>query len=218
MPTALDHSPFKPGTTCCSIDGRLVFLDVRKDRYFRVSPDLEHGLRDLLANKALPPAALLALRRAGLEEIATSLLPVGPLPHATHTAQRINQGPCSLADILRALFSLRRARKDLAVGSLAQTLQAMDQFRGGVAQRPADAGHRMLRAFEMTKLVVNPADLCLPRSIAVVRCLAALGVRASLVLGVKLDPFAAHAWAQWEDEVLNDTVEEVVKYTPILIV
>ena len=41
---------------------------------------------------------------------------------------------------------------------------------------------------------------------------------AQLVIGVRTSPFGAHSWAQHEDEVLNDSVEEVLRFTPILIV
>jgi hypothetical protein len=39
-----------------------------------------------------------------------------------------------------------------------------------------------------------------------------------LVLGVRMMPFAAHAWVQDGDTVLNDTVDYVSAYTPILVV
>jgi hypothetical protein len=62
------------------------------------------------------------------------------------------------------------------------------------------------------------ADRCLPRSIALALRLARDGLAAQLVIGVRTNPFGAHSWAQHEDEVLNDSVEEVLRFTPILIV
>jgi hypothetical protein len=35
---------------------------------------------------------------------------------------------------------------------------------------------------------------------------------------VKLEPFGAHCWIQDDDTVLNDTVEVVRQYTPVLVV
>ncbi|HCY01912.1 MAG TPA: lasso peptide biosynthesis B2 protein, partial [Erythrobacter sp.] len=32
------------------------------------------------------------------------------------------------------------------------------------------------------------------------------------------DPFGAHCWVQHGEAVLNDTAEEVLRYTPILVV
>ena len=40
---------------------------------------------------------------------------------------------------------------------------------------------------------------------------------ADVVLAVKLGPFAAHCWTQIGDQVLNDTPEEVARFTPILV-
>jgi hypothetical protein len=36
------------------------------------------------------------------------------------------------------------------------------------------------------------------------------------VIGVKLNPFAAHCWLQVGDVVLNDLPERVAAFTPIL--
>jgi len=80
------------------------------------------------------------------------------------------------------------------------------------------AGARTIRAFEHARLIRSAADRCLPRSIALALGLAARGCRAHVVIGVKLAPFAAHCWAQAGDEVLNDSAEEVQRYTPILVV
>lgn len=76
----------------------------------------------------------------------------------------------------------------------------------------------MVRAFEYARLLRTAADRCLARSIALAGCLAAIGDRCHVVLGVTCPPFSAHCWAQQGDTVLNDTLEEVQRYTPILVV
>lgn len=75
-----------------------------------------------------------------------------------------------------------------------------------------------ISAFEHARLLRTAADRCLPRSIALALCLASDGKRTNLVIGVKLAPFGAHCWVQSGDEVLNDSVEEVLRYQPILII
>ena len=62
------------------------------------------------------------------------------------------------------------------------------------------------------------ADRCLPRSIALALRLARHGFAAQLVIGVRTNPFGAHSWTQHEGAVLNDSVEEVLRFKPILIV
>jgi hypothetical protein len=48
--------------------------------------------------------------------------------------------------------------------------------------------------------------------------LAAFGVLGSWVFGVQTLPFGAHCWVQLGDTVINDTVEHVRGYTPIMMV
>lgn len=43
------------------------------------------------------------------------------------------------------------------------------------------------------------------------------GVPARVILGVRTKPFCAHAWVQWGDVVINDTLERISEYTPILV-
>jgi hypothetical protein len=38
------------------------------------------------------------------------------------------------------------------------------------------------------------------------------------VLGVRMNPFSAHAWAQFGSIVLTDSLEQVREFTPILAV
>lgn len=86
--------------------------------------------------------------------------------------------------------------------------------RGGLG----DAGAAMVRAFEQAKLLRTAADRCLPRSIALAGCLAAVDDPCHVILGVTSPPFGAHCWVQKGDVVLNDSHEEVQRYTPILVV
>jgi len=45
--------------------------------------------------------------------------------------------------------------------------------------------------------------LCLQRSIAATRLLRAYGVKADLVIGCRLAPFAGHAWVEVDGRVVN---------------
>lgn len=48
------------------------------------------------------------------------------------------------------------------------------------------------------------------------RHLSGIGCASTLVIGVRAEPFAAHSWVQVDQVVLNDTAEEVRRFTPIL--
>jgi hypothetical protein len=43
------------------------------------------------------------------------------------------------------------------------------------------------------------------------------GLRPALVFAVRLDPFAAHCWLQHDELVLNDAVDRVGAFTPVLV-
>lgn len=65
------------------------------------------------------------------------------------------------------------------------------------------------------QLPVTP--LCLRDSLAIFVRLGRAGIRTSLVIGVRLDPFAAHCWVQLGDLLLTDRVDMVSGYSPILV-
>lgn len=194
----------------CEIDGTLIFLDIGADRYFCLSRVANADMLNVMAD-------------AGIE---TSNQPaIFPRPAIwmppVRGSDAINLGPFHLADVARALWVQRRVERRLAAESLASVLV---DLRHVLQARPAAKPHsnkiaaRTIRAFEHARLLRSAANRCLPRSIALVLCLAARGVRAHLVIGVKLAQFGAHSWVQVDDEILNDSVEEVLRHRPILII
>jgi hypothetical protein len=64
-----------------------------------------------------------------------------------------------------------------------------------------------------------PRDfLCLFDSLALFQFLALQGMVVDWVFGVRAEPFEAHCWLQRDDVVLNDAVERVAGFVPILVV
>jgi transglutaminase superfamily protein len=61
-------------------------------------------------------------------------------------------------------------------------------------------------------------DACLFDALSLGEFLAGYGVYPEWVFGVQSRPFAAHCWLQLDGVVLNDTVDHVRRYTPIMIV
>jgi hypothetical protein len=77
---------------------------------------------------------------------------------------------------------------------------------------------RILAAFARAELVISRADNCLVRSLALHRMLRGAGAESVLVIGVTASPFSAHAWVQRGSVVLNDSLDQVRIFSPILIV
>jgi hypothetical protein len=194
----------------CEIAGQLVFLDIAADRYFRL-PEPTNG------------EALAEIDRRGLARFRqpdSLCLPADWLA-PVRTSPALGDSAFQLGDVARALWTQRRVEARLArrsFSSILYELRAATEARGSTTAARRSMKSRMVHAFEHARLLRTAADRCLPRSIALATCLAVSGITARAVIGVRLGPFAAHSWVQAGDEVLNDSVEEVLRYQPILVV
>lgn len=188
---------------------RFVFLDIGQDRYFTVTDSRRTALFDKLGVKS--PGAWRQ----------PTLFPLPPAWRAaTQASHDIHDGAFRLADVAAAVWTQRRVERRLSRTSLRTVLV---ELRCLADQRAQVASTRSgiaatVRAFEHARLLRSAADRCLPRSIALTLRLARLGHRAHCVIGVKDHPFAAHAWVQSGETVLSDSLEEVRRYTPILVI
>jgi Transglutaminase-like superfamily len=70
--------------------------------------------------------------------------------------------------------------------------------------------------FDSLRLFYPRPYLCLFDSLALINFLARFGLYPDWVFGVQADPFEAHCWVQTGSVVLNDTVERVSAFTPIM--
>ena len=81
-----------------------------------------------------------------------------------------------------------------------------------------NVGHasRLIGAFRSLRPLYPRPYLCLFDSLALLEFLASYGFLPRVVFGVIADPFQAHCWLQQGNVVLNDDLERVGKYKPIL--
>lgn len=199
-----------PDLAYCEISGTLIFLDVARDRYF--------SLPEPRNSEAL---AYLDQRENGRHHHPVFGSQPQDLDPPLASSSAIATGSFRIADTARAIWVQRRAEKRVTsrpfhsiLSDLAGVLGTCEDERSHSGRDPA----RTIRAFEHARLLRTAADRCLPRSIALALCLAADGLRTNVVIGVKLAPFGAHCWVQQGTDVLNDSVEEVLRYRPILVI
>ena len=219
-----DHVSF------CNADGRLVFLDIRKDRYFRLPNDLESGLLTYLDD------------RCGRNPVLDELVKIGVLvfkPGISHLSSPIVCPPARSAlehsasssilrraRMARATRALLTTRLQLKFTSLESTLRQLAAYRRmkippSVRMTATTNDQALLQAtaeFMRVSRLFSTEGSCLPNSIALARFLAGEGLPVDVVLGVTGVPFSAHCWAQVEDIVLNDFVGNVQAHTPILVI
>lgn len=193
----------------CETAGRLVFLDLAQDRYFMLADNSDRQLRDRLASEG----------RARWHQPDAWPRPADwSVPR--HSSPAIGTGTFRLAEVAAAMWTQRRIERRLAARSFRDILTEFGVLRDRRTRSAArrSSGEAVIAAFEQARLLRTAADRCLARSLALALRLAARGETAHVVLGVRLAPFGAHCWAQQGDVVLSDSVEEVTRYTPILVV
>lgn len=194
----------------CRTGDHLVFLDLASDRYFRLPRERE---RRCLIRLAEGNAA--SWHQPDVLPRPEDWSPARAASPARET------GDFRLNAVARALWVQRRIERRIASGVFLPVLQDLRRARTRCEapnEELSEAGSVMVRAFEQARLLRSAADRCLARSIALAGCLTAGHDACHVVLGVTSLPFSAHCWAQKGEVVLNDTFEEVQRYTPILVV
>jgi hypothetical protein len=71
---------------------------------------------------------------------------------------------------------------------------------------------------QLRPLVFAAEGRCLLHALTLVRFLSRYGIFPEWVIGVATQPWAAHAWVQWGDFLLDTNPEKVCRYTPIMVV
>ncbi len=214
----------------CEVDGHIVFLDVRGDRYFRLPADDETAFRRLARGLALSRVEEGRLAACGVptetRALAASLDPENSRTPRRSASEdfapevRLKITPAVALMAVRLTLSTHRALKR---GPLERVLQlAADELASvpSASFEDAKACKVVSAALEFAQIRrwMPIAPACLLDSLSLSRFLSWSGLRASVVLGVTLQPFAAHCWVQLGDVVLNDTVSNAAAHTPIKVI
>jgi hypothetical protein len=119
-------------------------------------------------------------------------------------------------------LSAARASRQLREHSFQSVVSAVGarKHRNQSPRNPLDSGRiRSLTAvFASLRLFYPRAYLCLFDSLALLNFLARADLYPDWVFGVRAEPFEAHCWLQSGKVVLNDTLERVSAFTPIMCV
>lgn len=216
----------RDGVSFCETGGRFIFLDVAKDRYSLLAGEVELSFRRLVCGKPLSPddyAVLSGLEGGGLlglvpDAVRPHPCSAPPKPERSLVDQDYRVGPAVLA---HALWRLTRGAMALKLGPLRATVARLERRKAqlaGEVTAPDSCLAEVAASFQRIALIAAPLDQCLPRSVAAVHALLDRGVRTDLVIGVRLQPFGAHCWVQRGSTLVNETVDQVRNFTPILVV
>jgi len=207
---------------CAQVEGQLVFLDLRADRYSCLAPDQSvDQIADALAaadmltpdpSKGRPLSAPPPLALTG------DLMgyPVGRAPRirASHVARFAAAASTTAARL--------RWRSLVDVVARVRDRKRRRGGDGRPTDGPAERQARLRELVEIYKrlrpLLFTSRDRCLHDSLVLVEFLAAHGLFPLWVIGVRMGPFSAHSWVQDESVVLNDVVANAARFTPIMTV
>lgn len=218
----MPHHNLRDEISFCDVDGKLVFLDLRRDRYFRLGSAGEQAFRALLGGSGdvdegeferLRATELIVSAEAPQPiEAASAILPTRSLVERRDAGVRVH--PTLLPELAARLLS---ARHCVSRQRLAETIAAL---RAGkrLPRRPSARSEALVPPYLATRRLLPFAPNCLRDSLALAFYLNRRRAPFALVFGVKLAPFAAHCWLQDDALVLNDSLDSVADFRPILVV
>lgn len=214
----------------CKVDGVYIFLQASRDRYFAMTPSqarlfdeiafarapcsltqqAAEFLSHLLSAKILTtcPAHGRAIEAFGSEPPSESLYDLieAPQPSLTYSPQFIG-----------ALLSSHIAwwRDGRRMDRIALSIRRW-RIRASSGDPPHSEVLLAASAFHsLTPYGLTTSDRCLFRTVALIRYLSLFRLSASLEIGVRTSPFAAHCWAEHSGIVLNDHTDNVREYAKI---
>lgn len=211
----------------CECGGRMVVLDIARDRYFHLSAPVETAMRALSAGSPAPPGTIDRLLGRGL--IVTdpadgrSMAPVAATAPSHSAVETAATAPAiAWRAAPEVAWRLAQARHALRTQSLAAIFDHVARKKA-VLQRgrpPSDQGAltRLAVRFHGAQRLTPLTPVCLPDSLALLAFLFGRGATADLVIAVSGPPFQAHCWVQSQDLLLNSPLDLAVSFTPIRIV
>lgn len=205
--------------SCCICGDRVIFLDLAADRYFCLAAPLDHAMKTWLAGAATDREEGALLDRGILAKAQDAV----PVPRSASVLSAKADLPAGLS--VRGTDAVRAAATQVAV-AIGLRLRPLREMVGACTKaasaavlppEPIETRARLIVAcMERSAFYLGSTNRCLTRALATIKMCRRQGVPAKLVFGVRVDPFAAHAWVQFHDRVVVGDFEQVRLFTPIL--
>jgi len=214
-----------PGVTACMAEGRVVILDLKRDRYFCLPEKSDAALQRAFLGRHtcddLPP--LYGLARSSILVAGSDGMPLKlssvrmPSESALDTAAPKPSAARSIGAAIAYVRKRRALRRSGIYGQIARVSAMRPAGHDACTEAEIDAGRALALEFDSISRLVSTGDACLVKSLALIERLRRRSIRADLVLGVRLRPFLAHCWVQNDAFILNDRPEFVRTFSPILV-
>lgn len=210
----------------CRIDGRVIFLDIRNDRYFRLSGSMERTFIEHIEGAHFAPDDIAPLLQRNI--LTDAPPPPNTVPNSIKIASRsalespFIHASCGIGAVVEVLATVCWIQTQLKVRRLKAILDGMTDFRCRAATLESSGGEsRLLNdalVFLKARKVVPVETCCLLDSLSIAAFLTRRHFHTNILFGVTSDPFSAHCWAQSGDIVLNDTIGHTRAFTVVRVI
>lgn len=206
--------------TACAAADRILFLDVRRDRYFALPAAENQAFLDCLQQSQggeFPDEGRHMLASLGIVDswmgatlTATSHMVTRPEAVDSGWSPRTALRAALLLGVGKAVFS---ASREIRTRPLEVVLRR--RMRTGSAHAIPSRVNRVAE-FHAVRPFIPVPRVCLHDCLALVEWLGGARGGVQLVFGVSAYPFAAHCWVQADGVVLDDHPDSPSRFQPIL--
>lgn len=202
--------------------GDLIFLDVAQDAYLCLPGGARTVRRDVCGLIIEDHDLALELAQAGLVEARTGArIAQRPAPTPEFDLGALAVPQATRRERLAFGGTIFRMRRRYHGKSLSQLVgfarargEGMSRYSG---RAPAEALIRRAAVFDRLLPWAPRQEACLFRSFMLLSFLREQAQDANWVFGVRTRPFEAHCWVQAGPVVLNDSLDHVRNFVPIMV-
>lgn len=206
------------------VEDRSIFLDLARDRYFALPAKLEAAFRHAIespCDSAVAPDDAERLIRAGILEAVDGdqkpAPPASPIAPASDRISTASASKASLTLVVQVVLTQLMALLVVRIFPLRVIARQLERLNSGESRMDSDrTTDRLVAAYRVASMFIKAEGNCLPRTLAFVWLARRRRCDAHLVIGVRINPFSAHCWAQRGDVVLNDQLDRAILFRPIL--
>ena len=207
-----------------------VVLDLTADRYLRLTgarvETLEHLARSNTVRSCgtadgLVAAGILTRDRGEpvlpieAPVVVTSILERSLYAEAAQHSSQVSIEKLPAFEVISARVI---AGSWMRIAGLSGTVDRWRDLRSRLAPGRVDAAAaatKISQDYAVARSLLPVQRRCVPDSLALIGCLWRRGITAELFFGVRLTPFAAHAWVQTGTLLLSDPLDSVAEFTPV---
>lgn len=230
-------------TFACLADDRLVFSDLRADKYRCLNPENTEAVlrlfpcfrrrdasgtpsgeariavpeRTRLVMKALVHKGVLVQGRTGGKPVAPVCLPAPARDFRVDYSAP--DPPFHLGHCVAFVQASLKASGKLRLQSLRRTAYGVGNRRRRCfdpSTQNQDAMLALVETFQSLRPFYPRAYICRFDSLALIEFLAHYRQFPRWVFGVRTEPFGAHCWVQENECILNDSLDFISQFTPIM--